>query len=88
MFFGTLDGREEGAEFLRIQVSVGAHARAEIQAEGNDCLHGLADIARIESADKVNQLGQAFERKGSDKTSSRPHELKNNVDFQDCERVA
>jgi len=50
-----MDGIEESEQFLTIQLSVCAHARAEIEAKWSDCVHRLSDIARIQTTRKKNR---------------------------------
>ena len=50
-----MDGIEESEQFVTVQLSVGAHAGAEIEAEGSNCVHRLSDIARIQTTRKKNR---------------------------------
>jgi hypothetical protein len=45
------------------------------------------DISWIQGAGSINELGETFERERRNHGDSRTHELQNDVDFQDCQRM-
>jgi len=50
-----MDGIEESEQFVTVQLSVCAHAGAEIEAEWSNCVHRSSDIGRVQATRKKNR---------------------------------
>ncbi len=54
---GTVDRGEEAAQLVLVQEAVGAHAAADVDAEGADLTDGLRDIVRVQAAGEEDRDG-------------------------------